>query len=247
MPRDDWKKLPRLYVTDPLLPDGAVSLTDAQQHYLQHVMRRAADDRILLFNGTDGEWLASLVAKGKKNISARCLERTRAQAEESELWLLFAPLKRDHLDYLVQKASELGVTHLMPVATQHTVAERVNLVRLRAIAMEAAEQCERLSLPEILAPLPLPKALENIKTQRLFACVEGGTALPVAEAFSQYRQDRQAAFLVGPEGGFSKEEMEIIRKHAKSVPIHLGPRILRADTAALAALACWQAVCGDWR
>lgn len=247
MPRDAWKKLPRLFVTGPLANGQNVRLDPAQQHYLTNVMRRAAGTQILLCNGHDGEWLATLEVTGKKSAAALCTEPTRHQAPEPDLRLLFAPIKRDHLEYMIQKASELGVAHLQPVMTSHTTAPHINPERLQAIAREAAEQCERLTLPTLGEAQPLEDALKYWATDRpLYACLESGTAQPLAAALSG-KSNAPAAILTGPEGGFSPAEMELIRSHATSIPVSLGPRILRADTAALAALSVWQALQGDWR
>lgn len=248
MPRDDWKKLPRLYVTEALRKGQHVPLDTAQQHYLTHVMRRSAGSQLLLFNGQDGEWLATLEPRSKNSAAAACTEQTRPQTPTLDLRLLFAPIKREHLDYLIQKASELGVAHLQPVLTQHTVAPRLNPSRLHAIAREAAEQCERLTLPTLGAAMPLDIALSQWRNdQPLFACLESGTAQPLATAMSGKTAATSAAILTGPEGGFSTDEMELIRRHPSTIPVSLGPRILRADTAALAALAVWQALLGDGR
>ncbi len=246
MPRNDWKNLPRLYVTAALGARASLPLDVDQRHYLIHVMRCKQDDRILLFNGRDGEWIGTIGAVSKREVIVQCGAQTRLQSPEPDLILLFAPIKRDHLETLVQKASELGIARLQPIVTRHTIVSKVNIERLQSIAREAAEQCERLSLPEILPPLPLAQALAALDGRPLFACLENGPTQTVAEAFSAYR-DAAAAFLTGPEGGLDEEEMAIIRKHAKTVAINLGPRILRADTAALAALSVWQALCGDWQ
>lgn len=247
MPRDAWKKLPRLFVTAPLGGGHTVALDPAQHHYLTNVMRRDGGSDLLIFNGQDGEWRATLTQIGKKASAALCIEQTRPQQSEPDLRLLFAPIKRDHLDYMIQKASELGVAQFQPVITQHTIASNLNLARLHAIAREAAEQCERLTLPVLTDALPLAKALATCAADRpLFACLEGGAAQPLAQAFSA-APTTPAAILIGPEGGFSAAEMDLIRQHPTTIPVSLGPRILRADTAALAALAIWQALRGDWR
>ncbi len=247
MPRDAWKKLPRLFVTGPLAKGQNVPIDTAQQHYLTNVMRRATGTQILLCNGHDGEWLATLEPTGKKSAAALCTEPTRHQAPEPDLRLLFAPIKRDHLEYMIQKASELGVAHLQPVITQHTVAPHLNPERLQAIAREAAEQCERLTLPTLGEAQPLADALVNWATDRpIYACLEDGMARPLADALAA-KSPGPAAILTGPEGGFTPAEMEMIRNHATCIPVSLGPRILRADTAALAALSVWQALQGDWR
>ncbi len=244
MPRDAWKNLSRLFVDAPLHEQAAITLGDEAHHYLCHVMRRGDGDRILLFNGQDGEWEATLTALKKKNLIATCQNRTRPQQGVPDIALFFAPIKRDHLDYLVQKATELGVRALHPVITQHCNHTALKHDRLIAIAREAAEQSERLTLPTLHPALPLATLLEQQNTRPLFACLESGLAQPIATAFAS--QGQAAAILTGPEGGFSAEEMQLLRNRPNIIPISLGTRILRADTAALAALSCWQALCGDW-
>lgn len=246
MPRDAWKHLPRLFVDAPLTVQAAVLLDTTQRHYLTQVLRRPEGCDLLLFNGRDGEWQATLTLTGKKAATAHCVRQTRPQAPEPDLMMLFAPIKRDHLDYMVQKASELGVALLRPVLTQHTATgSNVKVERLTAIAREAAEQCERLSLPVVVSPVPLADALSGVTDRPLFACLETGDAQPAATAMMAHTSPR-AAILTGPEGGFSAEEMQLIRRHPHVIPVSLGPRILRADTAALAALTLWQALRGDW-
>lgn len=221
-----------------------VPLELSAQHYLTHVLRRKPGDSLLLCNGRDGEWQAELAVTGHKQIAAVCKNLTRPQLTEPDISLFFAIIKRDHLDYLIQKATELGVRALHPVITQHSIPHKLNLDRLTAIAREAAEQSERLTLPVIHPPLLLAQALEQLIGGTLcFACLENGAAEPI---ISQLVSQRPSALLTGPEGGFSAVEMTLIKNHANVIPVHLGPRILRADTAALAALTCWQAVCGDW-
>lgn len=247
MPRDDWKNLPRLYVRAALAGERRLAMPPDQAHYLTRVMRRAAGDRVLLFNGSDGEWLGTIEAIRKNALDILCLEQTRIQTHEPDLLLLFAPVKRDPMEYLLQKACELGVARLQPVITHRTIARQVNIDRLRMIAREAAEQSERLTLPEILPPTPLASALTQLDERPLFACLESGPSLPVAEAFTARQKSDSVALLTGPEGGFSAEEADLIRRHAQTIAVNLGPRILRADTAALAAIAVWQALRGDWQ
>lgn len=231
-------------MTAALQPDAVVPLELSTQHYLTHVLRRKPGDALLLCNGRGGEWQAEIAVTGHRQIVAVCKNLTRAQQIEPDISLFFALIKRDHLDYLIQKATELGVRALHPVITQHSIPHKLNLDRLNSIAREAAEQSERLTLPVIHPPLPLAQALEQrIGGAPCFACLENGAAEPI---MSQLASQRPSALLIGPEGGFSAAEMIFIQNHANMIPVHLGPRILRADTAALAALSCWQAVCGDW-
>jgi 16S rRNA (uracil1498-N3)-methyltransferase len=241
----------RLFVEADLARGGDVALSEAQAHHLRHVMRRENGAPLLLFNGRDGEWRATLALAGRKQATAKVGDRTREQAGEPDLWLCFAPIKRARIDYVAEKATELGVSLLQPVLTQHTNVERVNVERLRANAIEAAEQTERLSVPEVRAPVDLMQLIGDWPDdRRLLMADETGGGPPIAETLSRLdEQGRSApwAILVGPEGGFAAGELAAVRRMKNVTAVGLGPRILRADTAALAALACWQAVIGDWR
>jgi 16S rRNA (uracil1498-N3)-methyltransferase len=239
--------LTRLFVTAALEPGAGVTLDEGQTHYLLHVLRAGAGDRVLLFNGRDGEWQAEIAAAAKRGVTLAVRRQTLPQAPLPDLWLVFAPVKKTPSDYLVQKATELGAAKLQPVFTRRTIVSRINEDRLLANAVEAAEQSARLSVPEIGAPLALEKLLPIWpKERRLFFCDEGGDAMPIAEA-ARGAGNGGAAILTGPEGGFDPGEREMLREQSFVTPVTLGPRILRADTAALAALAVWQSVAGDWR
>ena len=234
----------RLYVAAELAGGAQVPLDDGQAHYLLHVMRAGAGDRVGLFNGRDGEWLAEIASITKRGVILSCLKQVRPQTGLPDLWLVFVPVKKTPSDYLAQKATELGVTKLQPVFTRRTIVTRVNEERLTANAIEAAEQSDRLSVPEIGAPLALEKLLAAWpKERKLYFCDEGGDAVPLARA----AQSGSSAILTGPEGGFDPAERTLLRAQPFVVPVTLGPRILRADTAALAALAVWQSAAGDWR
>jgi 16S rRNA (uracil1498-N3)-methyltransferase len=255
MARYDFRS-PRLFVAQPLLAGTTISLDPAQGHYLAGVLRLAAGDRVLAFNGTDGEWHCTFAPVGKK--SALTVEhQVRPQSSPGDLHYLFAPLKRARLDYMVQKAVEMGVSRLQPVMSRHTQAERINLERMRANAIEAAEQCGILSLPEIMPPLPLERAIAALEPERhLVFCDEDAPAGdPVAalardlagESGAPATRRRPLAVLIGPEGGFDDTERAFLVRRPHTSRIALGPRILRADTAAVAALAIVQAAAGDWR
>jgi 16S rRNA (uracil1498-N3)-methyltransferase len=242
------KPAARLYVEAPLAPGAAIPLSEGQAHYLRSVLRLEPGRRLLLFNGREGEWLADLTQLRKSGAAATAVAQRRPQAPEPDLWLLFAPIKGDRIDYVAEKATELGASRLQPVMTRHTVVGRVNSDRLRARAVEAAEQCERLSVPEVAAPRPLSEVLETWPAgRRLFVCAEAGPVRPIAEALSVSRADGPgpSGVLVGPEGGFSTAELDLLQELAFVTSVGLGPRLLRADTAAIAALALVQALAGD--
>jgi 16S rRNA (uracil1498-N3)-methyltransferase len=247
MARYDFRS-PRLYVDQPLQAGGAPSLEAAQAHYLRDVLRLKPGDRVLVFNGREGEWRGTVESGGKRSMAVRLEAQTRPQEGGCDLDYLFAPLKRARLDYMVQKAVEMGVARLAPVMTRHTQAERVNIARMRANAIEAAEQCGVLRLPEIAAPVALADALAALSPERLLIfCDEDAPIADPAAALSAAGGASTLALLVGPEGGFAAEERDMLLSRRNIVRLALGPRILRADTAAVAALALVQAVLGDWR
>jgi 16S rRNA (uracil1498-N3)-methyltransferase len=237
----------RLYVDTALGEGLPVVPSEQQAHYLIHVMRARKGDRVCLFNGKDGEWLAQLSEVSKRHCVLHCERKIAEQAGDPDVWLCFAPIKKTPADYLVQKATELGVRVLQPVFTRRTIVTRVNLERMRANMIEAAEQSGRLNIPETREPLSLEKLLSSWPTERrLIFCDEGGGAMPLATALSR-ESEVPFAILTGPEGGFEPAESDALRHSTFVVPVSLGPRILRADTAALAALAIWQSVRGDWK
>jgi 16S rRNA (uracil1498-N3)-methyltransferase len=237
----------RLYVSGELAAGVAITLQEAQAHYLKNVLRLEPGAAVALFNGRDGEWAARIDGFAKRTGTLTLLERRRPQAPDPDLWLLFAPLKRARVDFLVEKATELGVSRLCPVVTRRTIAERINLDRLRAHAIEAAEQTERLSVPVLTEPEPLDRVVAGWPAgRRLLLCDESGSAPPIAAVLQESRAEAWAV-LVGPEGGFAETELDALRKLSFVSPVGLGPRVLRADTAAVAALAVLQALAGDWR
>jgi 16S rRNA (uracil1498-N3)-methyltransferase len=250
MPAYDFRS-PRLYVEALLRAEAAVSLDRPQTHYLLNVLRLGPEDRVLVFNGRDGEWLARLEGTGKKGASLALVEQVRAQTAPADLHYLFAPLKHARLDYMVQKAVEMGASRLQPVLTRHTQVTRLNLERIRANAIEAAEQCGILSLPEIAAPVPLEQACAAFEHERLLVfCDEAAEVKDPAAALAAVKPEGSVlslAVLIGPEGGFAPDERATLLKLPRVVRLALGPRILRADTAAVAAVALVQAVLGDWQ
>jgi 16S rRNA (uracil1498-N3)-methyltransferase len=242
--------IPRLYVDVELKPGGRFAAAERAAHYLKNVMRRVPGDQVILFNGRDGEFDAVLADVSKKSVEIEVTGLRRAQAGTPDVWLCFAPLKKDAVDFLVEKATELGVAAFQPVFTQHTAATRLNLERLGANAIEAAEQTERLTLPETRTPLSLAELLQGWDpARRIILCAEAGPAHPIGEALSALKSDVRNtnawAILCGPEGGFARSELDLLSKLPFVTPVGLGPRILRADTAALAALAVFQSILGD--
>lgn len=236
----------RLFVEAALGADAVVIVDAAAANYLLNVLRLGDGANVLVFNGRDGEWLAEITGRSKRTCRLECREQTRQQHGGPDVDYLFAPLKRSRLDYMVQKAAEMGVARLRPVLTQHTVAERVNLERMRANAVEAAEQCGILRVPEICEPEKLEKTLGGWDDSRvLIFCDEAAEAGNPLQALDGLQGGRLAV-LVGPEGGFSETEQKLLRGKPFCRAISLGPRILRADTAAVAALALVNAVAGDW-
>ncbi|MFZ5608146.1 MAG: 16S rRNA (uracil(1498)-N(3))-methyltransferase [Pseudomonadota bacterium] len=237
----------RLFIDGPRLGEGAtLKLASHQVHYLRTVLRLGEGAHVALFNGQDGEWRARIARLGKKDGMVECSSKTAEQESVPDLWLVFAPIKRGRIDWLVEKATELGVARLIPVITRRTVVARLNHERLRAHAIEAAEQCGRTHVPPIEAPKPLPEVLAEWPAgRRLMFCDElkGGGG---AGAAMRAQGGASWGILTGPEGGFEAGERAMLAAHPASLAVSLGPRILRADTAAVAALTLWQATLGDW-
>lgn len=239
--------IPRLFVQAPLSDGAPVELGAEQAGYLTRVLRLAPGAEARLFNGRDGEWRARLVEAGKRGATLVTEHRTRPQTAAPDLLLLFAPLKRQATDWLVEKATELGVRALQPTLTRRTNAETVRLDRLQSIAREAAEQCERLDVPQVRPPALLHRLLEEWDARRpLLFADESGTAPPAAEVLAALSRPAALAVLVGPEGGFAPEERAHVLGCGFVRAISLGPRILRAETAAAAALTLAQSAWGDW-
>ncbi|HEX5509367.1 MAG TPA: 16S rRNA (uracil(1498)-N(3))-methyltransferase [Pseudolabrys sp.] len=250
MARYDFQS-PRLFTDLPLSAGADVPLDPAQSNYLGNVLRLKQGDTVLLFNGRDGEWNGNLAGSGKR-AGLKVGTQARPQPAASDLHFLFAPLKHARLDYMVQKAVEMGASRLQPVITQHTQVARVNLARMRANAIEAAQQCGVLALPEIAEPIDFAKMLLARPPERLLVfCDEDADIADPVTALEQARLETgrvrsPLAVLTGPEGGFAEQERALLLKQPGVVRLSLGPRILRADTAAVAALALVQAVLGDW-
>jgi 16S rRNA (uracil1498-N3)-methyltransferase len=232
----------RLYVDLPLSPDVVLEPSSAQCHYLLIVMRQRAGDQVALFNGREGEWLASIESTQRRRCRLTVQQQLRRQVLEPGPALLFGPLRRTRQEFLVEKATELGAASLEPVVTQRSISDRVNLGRLASIAIEATEQCGRITVPEIMPAQPLAERLASWPAgRRLYHADETGGGQPIAGALSAHGP---GDLLVGPAGGFEPSELEALQACDEVVAISLGPRILRSETAAIAALACWQALCG---
>ena len=237
----------RLYITDGLANSVTVELSTGRVHHLRSVLRLGPGAPVAAFNATDGEWLCRIAEIGRGGARLTVERQLRPPAPEPDPWLLFAPIKRARLDWLVEKATELGVSMLWPVCTARTQAERLNLERLRAHAIAAAEQSGRLSVPELRPPEALSQVLAAWPDERrLIVCDETGAGEPIGGAAARLRVG-PVALLVGPEGGFERTELDALGKLSFVSRIGLGPRVLRAETAALAALAVYQATAGDWR
>jgi 16S rRNA (uracil1498-N3)-methyltransferase len=246
MARTDFRT-PRLYVEAPLAEAAELKLDPQQTNYLVNVLRLGADACVLLFNGRDGEFASTLAATSRKSASLRVGARTRPQEAPPDVDYLFAPLKHARLDYMAQKAIEMGARRLSPVMTRRTQAARVNLERLRANAIEACEQCGVIWTPEIAPVEPLGEALRRWPPERLLVfCDEEAAAASPLDALAKARADSGVGLLIGPEGGFDDDERAAILAIPRILRLSLGPRILRADTAAVAALALIQATLGDW-
>ena len=237
----------RLFLEARLAPGERIACTPEQANYLLNVLRLGADAEISVFNGRDGEWRARLSDVGKRRCTLECLELMRRQAPGPDIHYLFAPLKHARLDYMVQKATEMGASKLQPVLTRRTIVARVNSERMRANAIEAAEQCGILNVPEVAAPERLETLLDTWDAKRALVFCDEAAKVGSPLAALMRLEGRPLAVLVGPEGGFEPSEQTALRAKPFAVPISLGPRIMRADTAAVAALALINAAVGDWR
>ncbi|MGY6548073.1 MAG: 16S rRNA (uracil(1498)-N(3))-methyltransferase [Roseinatronobacter sp.] len=249
MNEQDQRAKIRLFVEQPLGDGQAVALPQPQAHYLATVLRKGPGTPVALFNNRDGEWRAELVDIGKRGARARCLVQTVPQRLPPDLWLVFAPIKKARTDFIVEKAAELGAARIVPVQTDFTNSERIRQDRLQAHAVEAAEQCGGTFVPEVAALQPLARLLDHWPSGRALVHADESLATGGAARVPPVPRPLPAApvaILIGPEGGFSRPERDRLRAMPGVHPISLGPRILRADTAAVAALSLWQSQQGDW-
>jgi 16S rRNA (uracil1498-N3)-methyltransferase len=241
----------RLFVNSSLHKEACIDLSSIQKHYVLNVMRLKSGNRVSLFNGCDGEWGGVLESKNKKNCSVTVITQIRCQINEPGPWLAFSPIKKTRTNFIVEKATELGAEYICPVFTKNTNSTRIKISRMRMLAIGASEQCRRLTVPNIASP----KSLEEFikwwpKERRLFVLDESGAGQPIIKALGDLRSGvnslfKECGFLIGPEGGFDAEEMEALRNLDFVFGLDLGPRILRSETAALSAIACWQAFVGS--
>jgi 16S rRNA (uracil1498-N3)-methyltransferase len=232
--------LPRLFVEQALFEGAALTLDGPPANYLANVLRLTTGAQVKLFDDETGEWLAEIVEAGRKRVTLAVTRHLRPREPVPDVWLLFAPIKRGRIDWLIEKATELGAARLVPVITQRTIVDRLNLDRLRAHAIEAAEQCERTALPGLAEPQKLDRLLDAWPGGRTLFFADEAGGEPFASA------PGPAAILIGPEGGFTDAERAAVRALPQARAVSLGPRILRADTAAIAALSLWMAAAGDW-
>jgi 16S rRNA (uracil1498-N3)-methyltransferase len=240
----------RIFVSQKLAKGLSVAASTEQAHHLLHVLRLTQGDVLRLFNSKDGEYRGAIEATGKRTAQIAVHEQIRPQSEEPDLWLCCAVIKKAHFDFMVEKATELGVSEIQPVLTHRTQVREINADRIYGICREAAEQSDRLTVPAIGLPVSLKDLIDVFPQDRaLIVCAEWGDALPIYNVLhsSALQKFSKAAIVTGPEGGFAGEELELLRKASNVFFARLGPRILRADTAAIAALTSWQAMRGDWK
>ncbi|MDR3423632.1 MAG: 16S rRNA (uracil(1498)-N(3))-methyltransferase [Alphaproteobacteria bacterium] len=240
----------RIFVPNPLAQGETLSANPDQTHHLLHVLRLKQGDVLRLFNGRDGEYRGGVAGADKKSVEITLHEQIRPQLAEPDLWLCCAPIKKAHFDTMLEKATELGVSEIQPILTHRTQIREINADRVYSLCREASEQSERLSVPAVGNPVSLQDMIDVFpKDRALIVCAEWGEADPVHKVLLSpaLQNFPKAAILTGPEGGLAAEELGLLRNTPNAFFIRLGPRILRADTAAIAALACWQAVAGDWK
>ena len=235
----------RLYIKQNLETGEFVIPSEEQVHYLNNVLRVCNGEKIAVFDGQNGEYIFEINKTGKKNIILNKIQKCRDFYLPPDLWLLFAPVKKDKTDFIIQKACELGVRKIVPTITERTICERIKIERYQAQAIEACEQCRRVDIPEIQTPVQLHELTNNWDKRKLFFMDETGNGNDIYTCFSS--SPMVASILVGPEGGFSPRELEMLRSLDFAQGVSMGQRIMRAETAVTASLSCWQAICGDWK
>ncbi len=238
-------KLIRVFVSLPLAEGASINLNKEQSHYLTNVMRRKISDSVLLFNGSDGEFEGEIIAASRNEAVIKVKAQTRKQVSSPDITLLYAPVKNAKNEFIVQKATEMGVSHIQPVITHNTIKDKTNNERLRLVAIEAAEQCERLDVPEVSEIVELDKVLHKYDGHKIMMCDETGRGKPASVVLAHQAGDRWC-ILIGPEGGFSEAEIKMLHSMKNIHPVGLGPRILRAETAIITAIALWQNYLGDF-
>lgn len=236
----------RLYIEQRLTDETTIKLNESQSHYLSNVMKCQIGDSVLCFDNQNGEFLCQIIEQNKKQTTLKIGEKSRNFYLPPDLWLLFAPVKKDNTDFIIQKATELGIRKIVPVITRNTITDKIKKERFIAQSIEAAEQSRRVDLPEIVDSISLDKLLQNWdKSRTIFFLNETLEGNNIADIFAKF--SGKAAVLCGPEGGFDEKEIVMLKNQPFVKSINLGPRILRAETAAITAVACFQAICGDWK
>ena len=236
----------RLYIREELIPNKLITLSEEQTHYLKNVVKYTPKDNLNCFDNKNGEFACQIVEETKKNLKITILKKIKNYIQCPDIWLLFAPLKKDNTDFVIEKATELGVRSIIPTITQYTNTTHIKLERYIAQSIEASEQCRRTDLPQITTPQSLKDILNTWPTDRiLYFMDETLQSQPFLNLIKSNKTDK-VAILIGPEGGFSAEELNLLRKTPNAHGATLGPRILRAETAAISALSCWQMLAGDW-
>ena len=239
----------RLYIPDKLIPDKRLIISLKQSHYLINVMRKKIDENLLIFNADCGEYLAKIQKIEKKKVSLNILQKLRNREIQNDIWVMFAPVKKTPNEYIIQKATELGASKIFPILSERTITQKLNLNRLNDIAIEASEQCERITIPEIFYPKKLIEVIRDWDDKRKILFCDETIRHQVEDISSNNHllPNSSGAILIGPEGGFSSDEIKYIRQKNFVIPINLGPRILRSDTAVITALTIWQLMNGDMK
>lgn len=243
-----YKPKIRLYIKSNIVIGEHLSLDKKQTHYIANVMRQIQGNKLYIFNEISGEFIADIVSSSKNEVIIKASNQTKSATEPNDIWLCFAPVKNAPVSFIVQKATELGITKLFPVITEHTIVRKVNLDKMHLTVIEAAEQCGRISLPKIAPETKLQTFIREFPSDRkLIYCDESGRSLPIIAQLKNLNINSKLAILIGPEGGFTEKEYQLISSQKYACPVSLGPRILRADTAAIAATSCVMSVLGDWK